>query len=127
MRTKEVATFEAKIYIGSRAGYGGEPFTQDQLVEFIQQIQVQAGRPEDVVSVRVSPTEFVAGKYREAGWEVTAICFPKFPRPHDEIRRFARTLAEHLLARFRQNRVSIVCPDRTVMIEADDAEMTPVC
>lgn len=125
MRVKEVPTFEARIYIGSRVGYGGQEFTKEDVVALVQTLQAADG--DRLTTVRVSPTEFVAGQYREPGWEVTSISYPLYPHREAEVRAWTRSLAEHLLARFGQNRVSIVYPDRTVMLEADNAAMTPVC
>jgi hypothetical protein len=125
MKMKSNPRYEVKIYIGSRRGYKGAPFDKGELTAYIWDVQDEAG-PEQANPVRVSETTYLwAGpgeKYKEEGWEIAVIQYPRRPKPIQVINRFALNLAESLLKHFHQNRISVVFPDEIVMLEADDPE-----
>ena len=118
-------THEVKIYIGSKRGYKGAPFDKAELTAYIWDVQDEAG-PDEANPVRVTETTYLwAGpgeKYREEGFEVAVINYPRRPKPTQVINRFALNLAESLLKHFQQNRISVVFPEEIVMLEADDPE-----
>lgn len=109
---------EVRIYIGSREAYDGPAFTREDLLDYIGQVQEEAGDVE-ANPVRVTETLYAWQDYREAGWEVAVIGYPRRPKAKHVIDRFALTLAESLLKKFRQNRVSVVFPDEIVMLEEE--------
>ena len=117
MKTTTVSTYEAKLYIGSRLKYDGPEFTRADIVWAVQRYGTRVG----VIPVRITSTCYVANDYLENGFEIAVINYPRHPREKEELEQFMRGLAEELLERFQQNRISVVFPDVTVMIEADDA------
>lgn len=124
MKTKISEYIEARLYIGSRSGYNGEHFPLHQLTVKIQTYQKEVGNPEtdDLIPVRITPTNYVAGDYTEAGWEVAVISYPRRPKTKKELYEFIDGLAAYLLSEFKQNRISIVSIDRCKMIENDNPQ-----
>lgn len=124
MKVRSNQSHEVRIYIGSRKGYHGSVFDKRELVDFIQEIQAEAG--DQAGPVRVTETVFVFGKpdskYQEPGWEIVLIQYPRYPKPVAVLNRFALSLAESLLLHFDQNRISVVFPEEIVMLEADEVQ-----
>lgn len=121
MEFKSVPFHQASLYIGCVEGYHGNPYTEDDLRNAIGEFQ--ASQPKDeLVSLRVTPTRFVVGSYDEHGWEITAINYPRFPKPKIAINNFIFNLAKFLIKKFNQNRISIVTPDEIMMLESEEAE-----
>lgn len=55
----------------------------------------------------------------EPGFTVGLINYPRFPATNEEIIHHAITIADLLMRMYRQRRVSIVFPERTVTLEAE--------
>lgn len=121
MRIRKANTFEARLYIGSVQGYHGTPFTFEELKEEVGNLQSESPK-EEMIPVRIAPTNFVCGNYSEAGWEVAAINYPRFPKAEALITLFMMELAKRLLVCFNQNRISIIFPNETIMFESEEAE-----
>jgi hypothetical protein len=119
-------TYEVCLYIGSREGYHGPLFTRNSLIDAISEFQDHVG--EQALPVRVSDTlTFLKGKsYAEDGWEVSAILYPNRPSTISAINDFMLKLAEYLLYKFNQNRITIrhlfSSSNKTIMLERKDAE-----
>lgn len=104
-------TYTATIYCGLRPGYKGREVSTTRILRKIQAYCDDVG-----LCVTVTPTTFVYTKGRERGLIIGLINYPRFPaRPADILRR-AKELASMLLDEARQNRISIVATDRTIMI-----------
>ena len=121
MRIRKANTFEARLYIGSVQGYHGTPFTFEELKEEVGNLQSESPK-EEMITVRIAPTNFVCGNYSEAGWEVADINYPRFPKAEALITLFMMELAKRLLVCFNQNRISIIFPNETIMFESEEAE-----
>ncbi len=125
MKIKSNPYHEVRIYIGSKRGYNGTSFDKAELTNYIWEVQDEAG-PEEANPVRVTDTTYLwAGpgeKYKENGFEIALIQYPRRPKSAAMLNRFALNLAESLLLHFKQNRISIVFPLEIVMLEADDPE-----
>ena len=121
MRIRKANTFEARLYIGSVQGYHGTPFTFEELKEEVGNLQSESPK-EEMIPVRIAPTNFVCGNYSDAGWEVAAINYPRFPKAEALITLFMMELAKRLLVCFNQNRISIIFPNETIMFESEEAE-----
>ena len=117
---KKASYYEAKIYIGSREQYYGEGFSLQDLKDRISDFQKDNIR-EKIIPVRITSTSYLAGDYCEQGWEISVINYPRTPREHYVLEAFAMQLAQYLLKKFHRNRISVVCPDKIVMFEAEDA------
>jgi hypothetical protein len=121
MKFKSNPTHEVRLYIGSKRGYNGADFIQEEITKYVSDFQDEAG--DDIACpVRITRTMFVYKQYEEPGWEIAVINYPRAPKPVHVINRFALSLAESLLKGFEQNRISVVFPDEIVMLESDDAE-----
>lgn len=126
-RVKRSDTYEAVLYIGSREGYHGPSFTREDLLAAVAEFQDVA--VDLAMPVRVSDTlTFMKGKsYREDGWEISAILYPNFPQTVAKIDDFILKLGEHLLFKFKQNRITIrhlTSERQTTMLEQHNAERT---
>jgi len=113
---KRVSTHETKIYIGSQEGYSGPAFSEYDLRQAIGEFQ-ESCDISVACSVRISPTRYIFRDYSESGWEIVVINYPRFPKDKVVIETFSERLAEFLLKTFKQNRMSVVGPVNTYMLE----------
>jgi hypothetical protein len=130
---KSSTTYEIKFAIGSREGYHGPSFTKEDVLSAIGEFQKT-----HPLAMPVKVTDhvtFIMKDYREDGWDISGICYPNSSNRPDQVQEFMFDLAEHLLYRFKQNRITIrtLCeaedyaghrPPHTVMFEIKDAEKT---
>lgn len=112
---KTVKTFEAKIYIGLRPDYGDVMCNEYMIKKICQDYCNEVG-----LCVTATPTTF---HYKD-GWEhgmiVGLINYPRFPSSNEEIIDNAIKLGYRLMYKLKQNRVSIVTTDETIMLENGD-------
>jgi len=113
--TTSVQTYTATIYCGLQKGYGPDCY-YFQHAEAICREYCDTAK----LCVTVTPTTFVYVGGSEHGVAIGLINYPRFPLEPDQIRSHAVALAAQLRERLEQNRVSIVFPDRTVMIGSPD-------
>lgn len=106
------------MFIGSKEGYDGRIFAREELIEKVRQFQKQM----DMVSVRITPTTYLAGDYVEDGWEIAAINYPRFPK---DPTAFMKNLAIYLISELKQNRISIMTANETFLFESDSAQQNP--
>ena len=102
---KIVPHYEVKLYMGSET-FLSEVFSQEDIEKFI-------GKTQDgydyIVPVRVTPTTFVSGShYKEDGWEIVAINYPKIKMKENIIKDFMVDLAKLLLKEFKQQRICVM-------------------
>ena len=120
MRTKKNRTYEVRLYLGSINEETKESFSERELSDKIGEVQESFSH---IIPVRVSRTFFVSGTaYKEWGWEIAAIKYPKLQTTKKNINQFMEKLAVALLYEFRQHRISIVMPHITVMFEETNHE-----
>jgi hypothetical protein len=120
---KFVPTYEVSLYIGSVRGYNGKSFHESDLADAIADFQTSKG--EDAMCVRITPTRYVIRDYNERGWAVSCINYPRFPKEGKEIEKFMLELAEYLLNKFEQNRITVVGKYTSIMLEREGAEVHP--
>ncbi len=113
--------YEARIYIGSREGYNGPKFTKNDLIKEIAAYQSEHGL-EVCSPVRIAETCYLWSDYLEEGWEIGIINYPRMPKPDFRIKLFACNLAQFLVLKFKQNRISVVLPDEIIMFESDNPQ-----
>lgn len=116
---RSVKTFTATIYVGLQERESGFIFDVDSARRWLQDY-VNCG-----LCVTLTPTEFIYTNGGEAGFSVGLINYPRFPREPEKIREHAIKIALGLLQLFGQQKVSIVFPDETVMLERTETS-TPV-
>lgn len=104
-------------------GYNGPSFSFEDLRTDIGNYQKKLGL-EASNPVRITRTTYVFDSYVEDGYEIALINYPRQDKSEKVLTEFAINLAKYLLERFGQNRMSIVFPTETVMLEVDGAEDT---
>ena len=120
MRQKKNRAYEVRLYLGSINEITKRPFSEIALADKIGSVQESFPH---TIPVRISPTLFVSGdSYREAGWEVAAIRYPRIQTTKRAINKFMKKLAIELLYEFKQHRISIVMPNRIIMFEETNHE-----
>ena len=135
-RTEWDSAYEVSLFIGSFNNETEESFTKDELITQIAKFQDASdlppgqgvlrltgdNRPNPPPSkhpVRVTETAFVYGHdYRELGWQVTAIQYPRAWAEKDVIFRWMSSLAEYLLDEFKQHRICVQDSRKVVMFGA---------
>lgn len=108
-------TNNVELYLGSINEETKKSFTYEKLVKVISIFQDSRTKS---VPVCISDVEFLSGSiYREKGWKVSAINYPRVDVTKKEIDKFMVDLATVLIAALKQNRICVVGSHRTVMIE----------
>lgn len=114
-------TFWAKIYVGFRPGYIENYNPEDE-----ERQNIDLNRVKDIcreycddikLCVNIQPTTFIYVEGEEQGAVVELINYPRFEAKNRDIRIKAINLGRILKHCFDQNRVSVMFPDTTVMIE----------
>lgn len=113
MNKKSSETYEVKIYSGLKEGYEGETSP----VQFAHNL-IQKYCDEQCFGVTVTETKFIYTEGNENGIIVELINYPRFPKTYKEIFEHAEKIAAILLVELKQQRISIVATDKTLMIEA---------
>lgn len=116
MKTTEVPSFTATIFVGFRVRYSGEVHTLDEAKAICSRFCDEVG-----LCVSVTQTEFVYTNGGEPGCAVGLINYPRFPSLAGDVEDKALRLAELLMVGLGQWRVSVVFADRTVMLSAESA------
>ena len=114
---KEVYSYPVSIYVGFKNTKTNEIVGSIELVESLCQIFCDTNG----CCVTVTPTKFIYTNGSEPGCVVGLINYPRFPASKETIIRKAKTIAVTLKDYCEQERVSIVAPDVTIMIESDKA------
>jgi len=109
---KEVPTYQVTISLGFREQYTNEYHTIEKVIRICQEYCDNVG-----LCVTVTPTHFVYKEGNEDGCFIGLINYPRFPSSLEDILNKAFNLANILKVKFNQNRVSIICNDKTYMIE----------
>lgn len=109
---KKIITYTATIYCGLRDGYGEEINSSypDAINDYINN---RSGG----LCVTCTPTTFYYNGGQEPGIIVGIINYPRYPFSDEKIRRLALELAEELMIKCKQYRVSIVFPEETILLE----------
>jgi Fe-S-cluster-containing hydrogenase component 2 len=111
---KTVKTFTATIYVGLREGRTADPSPKMHTIDDVR-VACQVYCNSVGLCVTVTPTEFIYTNGGEPGAIVGIINYPRFPTAEINIMEHAKLLALLLQSRLGQQRVTIVCPETTVM------------
>ncbi|MBI2057142.1 hypothetical protein HYT91_02705 [Candidatus Pacearchaeota archaeon] len=109
---KSVETITAKIYLGLREGYTNKVHTINEVKNFLQDYVDKTS-----FCVTITPTTFVYKNGRENGVIIGLINYPRFPKTKKELKRRAEEIAKLCKEEYKQNRISIEYPDKTIMLE----------
>ena len=111
---KTVDTFTAQIAVGFKNIDTGVEYSPRRAKEICQDYCDEVG-----LCVTITDTEFIYTGGSERGCVVGLINYPRFPSTPEKILEHAFVLAESLMKQYRQHKVSIICPDKTYMIERE--------
>ena len=130
MNELNARTYWVKIYIGSVRGYNGTKILENEVVNAIGLFQKNHKKnplpnAADIVSVTLSQTTYIVEDYVEDGWVIGAIQYPRFIKQEQAIFKYMYTMAEFLLERFEQNRLTLMTPITTRVLEKENAESHP--
>lgn len=109
---KEVQTYQAIISLGFKEHYSEKCHNLEEVIEICQEYCDNIG-----LCVTVTPTNFIYTNGGENGCLIGLINYPRFPSTPEEIFNKAFNLAGILKEKFNQFKVSIICSDKTVMLE----------
>lgn len=117
--------YEAKIWLGLRAGYTDDYYKHREVSEIVRKWCTDKKQ-----CVTISPTQFVyvqndeTGEGMEHGVIIGFINYPRYQLSEAEIRNRARELGKLLMEKFEQYRVSITfypaIPGGTLMLENEE-------
>lgn len=109
-----VDTFTARIYIGFKEGYADYSYLSpmNMLRQTIKD-HINNGNP---MCVNIMETHYIYVDGSECGACIELINYPRFPDSPTQIKDKAFILADILKEKFKQERLSVVCTDKTYMI-----------
>jgi hypothetical protein len=110
---KAVDTYQATISLGFREGYSEKVHDIEEVKSYCQEYCDLNG-----FCVTVTPTTFIYKEGNEDGCFIGLINYPRFPSSPENILTTALKIANDLMIEFRQNKVSVICSDKTYMIES---------
>ena len=97
--------YEVKVYLGSVNSVTGDNIYGFTLERVVGEIQEEYGK---IIPVRITQTTYISGSnYRETGWEIAAINYPKLFISMSDIKEFMLELGNKLLKKFGQSRICI--------------------
>lgn len=109
---KTLETITANIFVGLREGYTEKVRDPNEVVDFLQEYVNKVG-----LCITITPTTFVYKDGREQGVVIGLINYPRFPTTKDKLKQTAEEIAGLCKDKYKQNRVSIVYQDETLMLE----------
>ena len=109
-------TFTAIIYVGAKEHYDGIIHTYSEAKEICQKYC-----NEFPLCVTLKQNEYIYKDGNEIGFEIGLINYPRFPSTPNQITQKALDLAKIFRKEFNQYKVSVVCSDKTYMIEEIDS------
>lgn len=109
---KTVPTYTAEINIGLREGYAGPLIRTSVLKDSVQAYVDEVG-----LCATFTDTQFIYPGGREPGLKIGLINYPRFPKPNTYVKAQAITIASRLMVLAKQQRVTVVCTDETIMLE----------
>jgi hypothetical protein len=110
MKLHEVETYTATIYVGTSDSLRNSD--EYWLGHRLCQTYCDAVG----LCVSIKQTRFIYTGGNEYGLEIFLMDYPRFPSDKDTIRRHAIQLATNLKRELKQKRVSVVFPDKTIML-----------
>ena len=113
MKVRE--THNIELYLGSINEETKDPISYEDLVREVQLFQDDQLY---IVPVCITSIEFVCGsEYREKGWRISTINYPRINRTPKQLNSFIMNIATVLCATMKQNRITVVGASNTVMVE----------
>ena len=114
---KEAKTYWVKIFVGLREGYDGPVHSQINPI-----LAVREYCDEEGLCATITQTTFLYTDGQEPGIEIGLINYPRFPQKPYEILKKAKEIARRLMVMLKQNRISIMDPFTTYMLEKEKGD-----
>lgn len=118
---KTCTPYHIRIFCGLKEGYGTATYNIFHSIEEVKLV-CQAYCDKIGFGVSVTPTNFVYTGGHEEGVIVGIMNYPRFPKSEEELKIRALEIAQILLKKFNQERLSIEYPDKVVMLEKTDLQ-----
>jgi len=112
---KEVTTYSAIIFLGLQRGKSGRRIHSLEDVEtYLRSYCDRVG-----LCVTMTETKFIYTGGSEIGAMIGLINYPRFPSKESDITARAMDLAELLQKEYGQTRLSVMFPNKTIMLERE--------
>jgi len=115
--TKKCESFEAKIFVGLRAGYTDKIHDLSEAEEICQKFVNDVS-----LCVTVTPTTYIYKDGKEPGFIVGLINYPRFPDDIFHIKLLTLRLAKILMTSLEQLRCTVYFPDMSILLENKDLD-----
>ena len=112
--------YEVKLYLGSINSVTGEDIYGFTLERVVGEVQEAYGK---VIPVRITEPPYISRtNYRERGWEIAAIIYPKLFIPMSDIKEFMLELGNKLLKNFGQSMICVLdsVDNEIIMLEREN-------
>lgn len=123
MKIKEtsIKTFQASIFIGLEEGYTKKQIDADEVIGTLQTLQLAIAQEKNVyLSASLSHCNIVLNYQNEPHLKFDFINYPKFPQDEELLKENILFLAKMLMITHDQNRMIVIFPDETIMLEQTD-------
>jgi hypothetical protein len=118
MNTVKCKTFKAEVTIGLYKNYTSELISRDEFDKALLVAQEVIKNDLDVyLSTKISECQIVFLGQNEPSIELQFIQYPKFLVEELELKNAIVELVKLLMKKLQQNRIVIVFPDETIMLE----------
>ena len=118
---KKKPSYEVTIFMGSVDNSTKQEISEEDLCHEIalrQDLEKSKYSIAGWVPVRVSQMTILCGtSYKERGWQISAINYPRTATGKSKIDSFMKNLAKYLLEKFNQHIITLVLPKNTIMYE----------
>lgn len=122
MNYKTCKTFKAQVTIGLYKGYSSDLISLDVIKDEILNAQRIIKKEYNIVlSTKITHCEIVCLGQEEPTVELEFIQYPKFQHEEENLKKAIISLTEILMQKLEQNRIVIVFPDETIMLEQSDS------
>ena len=121
IRETAIKTFQASIFIGLEKGYTQKRIFEDEVFETVRKFQLVNSEERNIfLSASISDCNIVLNNQNEPHLKIDFINFPKFPLEESVMKENVISLSKELMIKHNQNRMVVVFPDETIMLEQTD-------
>ena len=118
---RQEESFHASAVFGLQKGYSSDMLTMEEFREAVGQAQLKLKKETGILlSTKLTPCEIIFLGQEEPSVTMEFINYPKFPQKEKELRKGILLMAETMMERLQQNRVVVIFPNQTVMLEQTD-------
>ena len=126
MKTTTCKTFKAEATFGLKRGYKDELMSIEEFKLNLIEAQKEVYKETNLrLSTKITPCSIVFSGQDEPSVDLSFIQYPKFPYQEPLLKNGIMRLVEVLMVKLEQNRVVVVLPDETIMLEVDESATDP--